>query len=181
MHAEKALDTRVKGICREYVGHERHLIVKENMVEKVEKDKHLWVIGDHREFVESNVYRKINGDKFERVEGKRMYTSMGELYLASNAKLVIESATQVSIKCSGSFIDIGPSGVTIQGPLVKINSGGAPANASSFSGEYPDEPQEADSAEPGQRAALPSREAAPSPQAQALQQASQSGSPFCDT
>ena len=53
---------------------------------------------------------------------------------------------QLSLKGAGGFIDIGPAGVTIQGVMVKINSGGA---AGSGSGSSPTEPDDAEEVEEG--------------------------------
>jgi type VI secretion system secreted protein VgrG len=39
----------------------------------------------------------------------------------------------VTLKAAGGFVDIGPSGVTIQGTMVLINSGGAAGSGSGAS------------------------------------------------
>ena len=44
-------------------------------------------------------------------------------------KVIIEAGVQLSLKAAGGFIDIGPAGVSIQGTMVLINSGGAAASA----------------------------------------------------
>lgn len=55
---------------------------------------------------------------------------------------VIEGGMGVTIKCGGSFIAIGPAGVDIVGPMVKLNSGGAAG-----SGQAASDPAGADEAE----------------------------------
>lgn len=40
-------------------------------------------------------------------------------------KVIIEAGMQISLVGPGGFVDIGPAGVTIQGTMVLINSGGA--------------------------------------------------------
>lgn len=52
---------------------------------------------------------------------------------------------QLTLKGPGGFVDIGPAGVTIQGTLVNINSGGA---AGAGSGSSPTAPQDAKEAKP---------------------------------
>jgi len=59
--------------------------------------------------------------------------------------VIIEAGVQISLKGPGGFIDIGPSGVTIQGTMVLINSGGA---AGSGGGCKPKAPKEAKKAKP---------------------------------
>ena len=61
IHAEKDEDIRVKNDAREWIGHERHLIVKKDQFERVEGDLHETVKGD--------VMSKIGGDHSETVDG----------------------------------------------------------------------------------------------------------------
>ncbi len=49
-----------------------------------------------------------------------------EAHIKGGMKVVIESEMEVCLSTPGGFISIGPQGVTIQGLLVMINSGGAP-------------------------------------------------------
>jgi len=60
-------------------------------------------------------------------------------------KVVLEAGMQLTLKGAGGFVDIGPAGVTIQGTMVLINSGGA---AGSGSGSSPTAPQDAEEAKP---------------------------------
>ena len=97
-------------------------------------------------------------------------------------KVIVEASTQISLKVGGNFVDIGPSGVTIQGTTVKINSGGSAGSGSGSTPEAPQEPREADTAEPGEVAeVIPSSPPPHSPQAQAFADAAESGTPLCDT
>jgi hypothetical protein len=55
----------------------------------------------------------------------------------------------VVLKVGGSFIEVSPMGVTIQGPLVRINSGGAAAGTAAFDTDDPLDCEGADTGEPG--------------------------------
>ncbi|MDP9901036.1 type VI secretion system Vgr family protein [Variovorax ginsengisoli] len=55
--------------------------------------------------------------------------------------VVIDGGTQLTLKAGGSFITLGPEGVTIQGALVKINSGGSAGAASAAAKARPPEPK----------------------------------------
>ncbi len=70
-----------------------------------------------------------------------------EIHLKAGMKVIIEAGMQLSLIGPGGFIDIGPAGVTIQGILVKINSGGAAGNGKGCS---PEEPEAAEEAAPTQ-------------------------------
>jgi type VI secretion system secreted protein VgrG len=58
--------------------------------------------------------------------------------------VVIDAGVELTIKAAGSFIDIGPEGVTIQGTMVNINSGGSAGSGSSCSPNSPEQPDVAD-------------------------------------
>jgi type VI secretion system secreted protein VgrG len=49
---------------------------------------------------------------------------------------------QISLKGPGGFVDIGPAGVTIQGTMVLINSGGSAGSGSGSSPSDPADPKD---------------------------------------
>lgn len=188
IQAEKTLDIRAKDKCREFVGESRHLIITENQLEKVDGDKHLTVGGDHNEKIAGTIsIQSESGDILEKAGRNHAIDAYGEVHIKSGGKVVIEGSMQVSLKASGSFIDIGPSGVSISGAMVMINSGGSAGSGSGCSPASPDEPEEADTTEPGSTSELPSLTPSEveatelTPQALTFQQAAQSGTPFCET
>ncbi len=80
-----------------------------------------------------------------------------EIHLKGGMTVVIEAGMQLTLKGPGGFIDIGPAGVTVQGILVNINSGGA-AGGSGSSPTSPEaprpppvEPTPADDSKSGQK------------------------------
>jgi len=62
--------------------------------------------------------------------------------------VVIEAGMQLTLKAAGGFVDIGPAGVTIQGPMVMINSGGAAGSGSGSSPSSPTDPKQASPQDP---------------------------------
>jgi len=61
---------------------------------------------------------------------------------------------QLSLKGPGGFVDIGPAGVTIQGTMVLINSGGAAGSAPDANPQSPDaptDPKDPDTADDGSK------------------------------
>lgn len=155
-------------------GH-RHQHTKKNHVELVEGNYQLAVSGDEggnldlsvdkdrRESINGNTHLTVGMNQNEKV-GQNLSLTVGEnhqtkagmkfavdagqeVHIKAGMTLVIEAGAQVSIKGPGGFIDIGPAGVTIQGTMVMINSGGA---AGSGSGSSPDSPDGAKVANPGE-------------------------------
>lgn len=213
IHGEKDEDVRIKKDAREWIGNDRHLIVKNDQFEEVKGNKHLMVTKDQFEQIDGDKHQKVKGDHNQKIDGtlsiqagadmqekvgqKHALQAGMEIHLKAGMKVVIEAGTELTIKAGGGFVKIDPSGVTIQGAMVRINSGGS---SGSGSGSRPDAPKsptapkEADKADPGEVMTV---EAAPitekgrsldsirvsdyqQPQAVALKSAAQSGVPFVE-
>lgn len=158
----------------ERVYRDQHLRVQRNQAEKIEGNVQLLVGGssdggnvdvvirkDQKELVEGNDHRHVKKDRNEKVDGNQSLTVGGsqqekvstnhaleagtEIHVKAGTTLILEAGVQLSLKVGGNFIDINPSGVTIQGTMVLINSGGA---AGTGSGSRPTEPQDAKEASP---------------------------------
>jgi type VI secretion system secreted protein VgrG len=84
------------------------------------------------------------GDHHEKSGKHFNVDAVQEIHLKAGIKVIIE-APQVCLKGAGGFVDVGPAGVTIQGTMVKINSGGAPGSGS---GATPAAPEDAFEAKP---------------------------------
>jgi type VI secretion system secreted protein VgrG len=63
-----------------------------------------------------------------------------EIHIKGGMKVIIEAGMQLSLKGPGGFVDIGPSGVSIQGTMVLINSGGAAGEGTACQPDPPKDP-----------------------------------------
>jgi type VI secretion system secreted protein VgrG len=103
-HAQRDLDFVVKHDARELTEGDTHVIVQKSRLEHVKEETHL----------------KVGGHRIEEIGGTLVLRA---------AKLIVESAGPIAFKSAGGFVQVDAGGVTIQGTLVNINSGGAPASA----------------------------------------------------
>jgi type VI secretion system secreted protein VgrG len=154
VHAERNKDLRVKKDRFEWIGNESHLIVKKDQLELVEGDKHQHVKLDRNEKVDGAVSVTIKMDRQEKVGMKYAMDAGQEIHLKAGMKVIIEGGMQVTMKVGANFVDISPAGVTIMGTLVNINSGGAAGVGSGSSPDNPKDPEEADTAKPGEKVKL---------------------------
>ncbi|MEN6320462.1 MAG: type VI secretion system tip protein TssI/VgrG [Syntrophaceae bacterium] len=165
----------------ETIGGDHNLIVKGDQLEKVEGTEHLHVKTDYKEKVDLSKDVTVGLDHREKVGMDYIMDAGMMVHIKAGMQMVIETGMEVTLKGPGGFIDIGPAGVTIQGTMVLINSGGAagsmsgsdprtPSDASG--GDAPELPQQADTAEPGERPTDPA-------QVQALRDAAASGLGGC--
>jgi type VI secretion system secreted protein VgrG len=165
LNAEKDMDHRVENDSREFIGNDRHLIVKANQLEKVGGDRHEQVTGGHTEKVGGDLSLTVSGDSKEKIDGsmsiqigqaldektgqKFAHEAGQEIHLKAGMKVIIEAGMQISLVGPGGFVDIGPAGVTIQGTMVLINSGGAAGSGSGASPKDPKDPKDPDEADDG--------------------------------
>jgi len=186
VHGERNQDIRIKANQYEAIGNESHLIIEKDQLEKVKKDKHQHVIGDLNEKVEGTVSLRVLEDQLEKVDRRYALEVGSEIHLKAGMSVIIEAGTQITLKAGGSFIDIGPGGVYISGTMIGLNSGGAPGSGQGAQPEVPKDPAEADDAKTGKKSEVKTEKATPikpaqfSPPAKVMQQAAQSGAPFCE-
>ena len=181
IHAQKNCDVRIENDSFELVKNKQHSIVNVDQLTLVKGNRHDEVKGDVTEKVGGSVDLQVGGDVEEKITGKYAVDATCEIHLKSSVKVIIE-APQVSLKGSGGFVDIGPVGVTIQGTMVKINSGGSAGSGSGASPGSPTAPTEADTAEAGKRVQRPLQPPGPpekiGPRGAALGSAAKKGTPF---
>ena len=171
LHGEKNLDIRVKNdsfetIERngnlvvkqdrlEHVENNRHEIVDADHFEKVGKDRHLSVEGKEAKQICGSLSLTVKGDVIEVFKGNHSEQTSEDLYLRATG-VVIESVTGLTLKCGGNSIVLDSTGVTIKGAvvtvdggMVKLNSGpgSSPASGKAGSAVSPAEPKAADPAD----------------------------------
>jgi type VI secretion system secreted protein VgrG len=142
----------------------------------VNKDYHLHVKGDSFILTDGQESHIVGGDAFDWYRGSHRTTVANEEFLEAPAiifegggkislkapTIILDASQKVSIKGPGGFVIIDAGGVTIQGTMVKINSGGGPPeNATPTSGigsgpigdkaKEPQDPPGADNSRTGQR------------------------------
>jgi type VI secretion system secreted protein VgrG len=129
IHGQRDLDLVIKRDAREHIGNELHVIVDKSRLEHVKAESHL----------------KVDGNRVEDV-GKDLVLKAG--------RLIIESVGTITLKSAAGFVQIDGSGVTIQGALVNINSGGTPATTAAQLRL----PQQASTSAPGEASSEPGTE-----------------------
>lgn len=172
IHGEKDWDRRIKNDVREWTGNDQHLIVVGDHLEKVDGSHNLTIAGDQKIKIDGGHHLKvggdenidvggtqtvkITGDQGISVTGAHSTEATGAMYL-KGMNVVVEGAMQLSLKVGGSFVDISTAGVSISGPTVLINSGGAAGSGSAVGPcgpTAPDAPAEADNDKPGKKMQL---------------------------
>lgn len=158
MHGQKDMDVRIKNHRKEHTGGHQHLIVGGSQFEKVAGGLHQEVNGVHVEKIAKDHHQDIGGNDLHNIKSAWQVTagedvrieagtdteinSAQAVSVVSGMSVVVESM-QITLKGAGGFIKIDPSGVTIQGVMVKINSGGAPGSKKAVAKKPLDPPKKA--------------------------------------
>jgi type VI secretion system secreted protein VgrG len=125
------------------------ITIKDHKKELIKADSHLHVTSNRNEKVDGDQSLTVGQNQQEKVGMKHAVDAGQEIHLKAGMKVILEAGMQLTIKGPGGFVDIGPAGVTIQGTMVLINSGGA---AGSGSGSSPTAPEDAKAPEDAEQA-----------------------------
>jgi type VI secretion system secreted protein VgrG len=162
LHVKADQLTKVDGTQSLHVVKDRKEWIEGKATLEIDKDRTeavggvygLTVAKDQNEDIQGSMSLKIATTQDVKVGTAYAFQAGTTVYIKAGAAMVLESGAQLSLKVGGNFIDIGPTGVAIQGTTVMINSGGA---AGSGSGPNPvdpvgpelvDDPEDAKQAKP---------------------------------
>ena len=129
IHGEKNEDIRIKNDCFEWIGHDRHLIVKNDQLEHIENNRDEIVDADHKEKIGKDRHLKVVGKEAKEVGGSQSLTVKGDVievfksnhseattsdYYLTATNIVIEASSNITLKVGGSTIAIEEGGIGIK-------------------------------------------------------------------
>ncbi|MBV8141720.1 MAG: type VI secretion system tip protein VgrG, partial [Verrucomicrobia bacterium] len=124
------------------------VVINGTRKESVGKDDHLHVTGNRNEKVDGGQSLTVGGSQQEKIGMKHAVDAGQEIHLKAGMTAVVEAGVQLTLKVGGNFIDISPMGISIQGTMVMINSGGAAGSGSGSSPQSPQDPSQANPNKP---------------------------------
>jgi type VI secretion system secreted protein VgrG len=138
----------IEGSRKQLIVENSEEVIKGEKKELIHLDNGLHIKGAHKEKVDGDWNLTVGGKKQVKVGTNYALESGQEIHMKAGMKCVIEAGMQLTIKGPGGFIDIGPTGISIVGTLVNINSGGSPGTGSGSSPAEPSDPEEVSPTEP---------------------------------
>ncbi|CAM3154222.1 hypothetical protein PSFL111601_07920 [Pseudomonas floridensis] len=97
-----------------------------NSYSEFKAEEHRTVDGNRLSEVRADDHLTVSGSRHVKV-GEALLTDAGqEIHFKAGDSLVVEAGMEITVKAGGSFIKIDAGGVTLNGPQVKLNSGGKP-------------------------------------------------------
>jgi type VI secretion system secreted protein VgrG len=128
----------------EQVGSDESISIGGNRKEQVTNNESITIGQNQKTAVGQNVSITVGQNRNAQIGGNDVVSATQAVYITGGMNVVIQAGMQLSLVGPGGFIDIGPAGVSIQGTMVLINSGGAPGSAQSANASSPDSPDNPD-------------------------------------
>jgi|GEM_PF-353297 len=156
IHSNKRYDLRAKGSMYETCGGNRQESIGMrsdnkpggNLAISVGGNFDLHVKQDNYIGIDGKVNNGVTGDVVEAFEANQQTVVTGNVEVNARS-ITLEALTAVTLKVGASFVKVDLVGVTIEGPLVKINSGGAAQPTGPAVIDSPLDAEGADTGEPG--------------------------------
>ncbi|MBV8101762.1 MAG: type VI secretion system tip protein VgrG [Verrucomicrobia bacterium] len=124
------------------------VVIKGTRKESIGQTDNLQVTGDRKEKIGGSQSLTVVMNQQEKVGQNHALDAGMEIHLKAGMTVVIEAGMELTLKGAGGFVTIGPTGVTIQGTMVMINSGGSAGSGSGSNPISPDAPTEASPTKP---------------------------------
>jgi len=126
LHAQRDWDENIEHDQKIRVGNERHDTVEKNSYTELKAEEHRTTHADRKVEVKADDHLIVGQNQHIKLGTAQLMSAGREIHLKAGQKMVIEAGTELTLKAGGSFIKLDAGGITVVGPVVKINAGGAP-------------------------------------------------------
>ncbi|MFI8610903.1 type IV secretion protein Rhs, partial [Pseudomonas sp. NPDC077649] len=104
---------------------------------------------DRKTEIKANDHLTVGDSQHIKLGNGQFIQAGQEIHLSSGLKVVLEAGSELTLKGGGSFIKLDGGGITLVGPVIKINSGGAQGSGSGAAPILPGAAKPADADVPG--------------------------------
>ncbi|MBN3134202.1 type VI secretion system tip protein VgrG [Pectobacterium brasiliense] len=140
IHGQKDLKALVENDVVWHIKHDAHTEIDNERVTRVKANDHLTVENEKRDHVKGALSLTVDASMHQKLGQALLVEAGEEVHVKAGAKVVLEAGAELTLKVGGSFVKIDPSGVTLVGPGIKMNSGGSPGCGSGWAGQLPSLP-----------------------------------------
>ncbi|MFJ5359046.1 type VI secretion system tip protein TssI/VgrG [Pectobacterium sp. CHL-2024] len=140
IHGQKDLKALVENDVVWHIKHDAHTEIDNERVTRVKANDHLTVENEKRDHVKGGLSLTVDASMHQKLGQALLVEAGEEVHVKAGAKVVLEAGAELTLKVGGSFVKIDPSGVTLVGPGIKMNSGGSPGCGSGWAGQLPSLP-----------------------------------------
>ena len=140
IHGQKDLNVLIENDAAWHIKHDQHIDIDNERVTRIKANDHLTVEGEKRDHIKADYSLTVEASLHQKIAQALLVDVGQEIHLDSGQKIVLEAGAELTLKVGGSFVKVDPSGVTLVGPSIKMNSGGSPGSGSGWAGQMPSLP-----------------------------------------
>ncbi|MFG0382902.1 type VI secretion system tip protein VgrG [Pseudomonas sp. zbq_18] len=130
IHAQKDWDENVEHDQKIRIGHERHDTVEANSYTELKAEEHRTTHLDRKTEIRANDHLTVATTQHVKLGTGQFVEAGNEIHYYAGSKVVIDAGMELTAKGGGSWLKLDPSGVTLSGATIKMNSGGSPGTGS---------------------------------------------------
>jgi type VI secretion system secreted protein VgrG len=134
LHGQKDYQALIEHDQTVDVKHDHHVTVENDRYSHIKANDHLTVSGEQRHKVAQTQSLTIDGALHIKTGQVWVNDAGTEIHIKAGQKVTIEAGTEITVKAGSSFVKVDPSGVSLSGPGVNLNSGGSAGSGSGFGG-----------------------------------------------
>ncbi|AZE08160.1 type VI secretion system tip protein VgrG [Pseudomonas chlororaphis] len=149
IHAQRDWDENIEHDQKIRIGHERHDTVEKNTYTELKAEEHRITHADRKTETRVDDHLTVGENQHIKLGTAQLTKAGQEIHLKAGAKMVIEAGSELTVKAGGSFIKLDAGGVTVVGPVVKINAGGSAGSGTGIGILMPGLPGAADADKAG--------------------------------
>jgi type VI secretion system secreted protein VgrG len=154
VHAERNWDENIEHEQKIRVGNQRHDTVEANSYSEFQAEEHRTTHADRKTEVRSNDHLTVATTQHVKVGVGQFIEAGNEIHYYAGSKVTIDAGMELTASGGGSFLKLDPSGVTLSGATIKINSGGGPGKGTGIGILPPVIPWAADQDKAGEKPQL---------------------------
>jgi type VI secretion system secreted protein VgrG len=154
LHAERNWDENIEHEQKIRVGNQRHDTVEANSYSEFQAEEHRTIHLDRKVEARSNDHLTIATTQHVKVGVGQFVEAGNEIHYYAGSKVVIDAGMELTASGGGSFLKLDPSGITLSGASIKINSGGGPGKGTGIAILPPVIPGAADADKAGEKPQL---------------------------
>jgi type VI secretion system secreted protein VgrG len=130
IHAQRDWDENIENNQKIRVGNERHDTVEANSYTELKAEEHRTTDLDRKVEVRANDHLTVAVTQHNKIGTGQFIEAGNEIHYNAGSKVVIDAGMELTASGGGSFLKLDPSGVTLSGATIKMNSGGGPGSGS---------------------------------------------------
>ena len=130
IHAQRDWDQNIEHDQKIRVGHQRHDSVEANSYSEFKAEEHRTTHGERRSEARASDHLTVGASQHVKISQGRFVEAGEEIHYYAGSKVVIDAGLEFTAQGGGSWLKLDPSGVSLSGATVKMNSGGAPGAGS---------------------------------------------------